>query len=174
MAEQVDFIVIHLAVSLIVFLAWLLDKRYRLVFKENRALRAMLKELEGYKSPGAVLSYTHFLSHVNYIITATKRRGKKNHLLKAGVKENAEHKTSLEYILLDSATKKLRSNFFDLITQRVRNEVLIFLQDTTPEGCNTVLDRLVADLRGRVTTEDLPFDFIIYEIEDMEDIEGII
>lgn len=171
--EQINFVVVHLASSLIFFLLWLLDRRYRSVFKENKYLRAMITELEGFKNSAAVLSYTHFLSYVNYIITSTKRRGKKNHLLRINVDSTVENISSLEYMLIDTAVKSFRTNFFDLVTQRVRNEVLVFLQDTTPEGCQTAINRLVAELSKRITLDRLPFNFHIYEIENIGEIEDI-
>ena len=171
--EQVSLIIIHLAVSVILFLLWSFDKKYRSVFKENRILRAMLSELEGYKATSCILSYTHFLSHVNYIVTSTKRRGRVNHLLRIEIDENAENISSLEYVLLDAASKNFRTSFFDLVTQRVRNEVLVFLQDTTLEGCKIAIDRLISEISERITLERLPFTFHIYEIENLNEIENI-
>jgi len=171
--EQLNFVLVHFCASLMLFLFWLLDKHYRSVFNENKILKSTLTELEGYKNTGSILNYTHFLSHINYIQASTSRRGCKNHLLKIDVNEDTPNISSVEHVLLDSASKKLRNNFYDLITQRVKREVLIFLQDTTLAGCRQAINRLKADLQEKITLDTLPFTFSLYEVGD-DDIETIL
>lgn len=170
--EQITFIAVHLVSSLIMFFIWLLDRRYRSVFKENKRLKAMLAELEGFKnkSPAKVLSYTHFMSFVDYIIAATKRKGVKNHLLTVTVKEDVPNFSSVEHVLLQSAIKTFRNNFFDLITQRTKGEVLVFLQDTDEPGANIAVERLNKELLAKIAIKDLPFTFNLSQITDKEDL----
>ena len=164
--EQLNFVVVHLASSLIVFLLWLLDRRYRSVFKENNDLKDKLAELEGYKNPTSILSYTHFVSHVNYIMAATKRRGVKNHLLRIEIVDGTPNTTSVEHVLLTSAVHTFMVNFFDLITQRIPGELLVFLQDTDNAGAMAAIKRLKADLADKIALADLPFTFRLHEVDD--------
>jgi len=163
--EQLGFIIVHLGVSLVLFLFWRLERRYRSVFAENKSLRHALAEMEGYKNSAEILSYTHFLSHVSYIMAATKRAGKKNHLLKIAISEEVENASSIEHVLLDSAVKTFRTSFFDLISQRNTKEIIVFLQDTSLEGCALAIDRLMANLYEKIKLTN-PFSVSIYEVVD--------
>lgn len=162
--QQFLFIFNHLLVCATILMFWFIDKQYKSTFIENKDLKLKVVELEGYKNIPSILSYTQFLSHVSYILASSKRRGEKNYLLKISVHEHINNISSVEHILIDSVIKNFRESF-DLITQNDKNQVLVFIQNTTEEGANIAIGRLRDTLHTRIELKLLPFNFYLYEIE---------
>ncbi|MCT4793000.1 MULTISPECIES: hypothetical protein [Exiguobacterium] len=156
--QQLFYIAQHLLSSFGVFLYWLFLRQLRSIFENNKELQERVKLLEGFSESPQLLSYSEFLDRTDFLIAGAKRREEKNILFHIQIPATKFNKKSIMQQLTNAGLKVFRAHF-DVMSQRNRQEFIIFLQNTDSTGANIAWSRYEKELRNRFTTVDFPFEF---------------
>jgi hypothetical protein len=169
MHDQILFIILHITVTVCMVLIWLtfgLTSRYQ---AENNALKDKIRTLEKYTGSSNMLTLPEFQSRVKLISTGTQRRKEQNFFVSvsiappAGKQETAE---TLFHVVSEGVLGSIRAEF-DLVTHTKPDELLIFLQNTSEDGCGIVITRLMNKLRTQFNLIELPISCEVFKEEDI-------
>ncbi|WP_313491816.1 hypothetical protein [Exiguobacterium sp.] len=154
--QQLVYIAQHLLSSFGVFLYWLFLRQLRSVFEKNKELQKRVSLLEGFSESPQLLSYSEFLDRTDFLIAGAKRRDEQNMLLHIQIPYSKFNKKSIMQQLMNAGLKVFRAHF-DVMSQRNRQEFIIFLQNTDSVGAHIAWSRFEKELKSRFTTIHFPF-----------------
>lgn len=154
--RQLSYIGQHLLSSVGVFLYWLFLRQLRSVFEENESLQKRVALLEGFSASPQLLSYSEFLDRTDFLIAGANRRQEQNMLLHLQIPYASLNKKTIMQQLTDAGLKVFRAHY-DVMSQRNRQEFIIFLQNTDHSGAEIAWQRYEDELRQRFTVLDFPF-----------------
>ncbi|WP_079506472.1 hypothetical protein [Mesobacillus jeotgali] len=163
--DQIMYILLHLFLSAILLLLWLLFDRLKRILDEGEMLKLRVRELEKYNDIPHLLSINEFINQATILITGLKRRKEESYLLKLNLVEEKITNYSVIQTIARICIDTIRINY-DIITRYDDNTLLIFLQNTNQQGTDIVLNRIKDNIKRELVY--IPYSVDITTVETIE------
>ncbi len=165
LTEQVTFMIQDLLITVTLILLWLLFTYLRKVFQQNVEFKKQINQLKKFEHLPHLLSYSEFINRATIILTGVKRRNEDCYVIWFNhVNANNDVEASMLHVITEIILQTVRADF-DLVTL-IDGKPLIFLQNTTKEGCYIVLDRLFKSLHQQLQVAEIPVSYQIVKVEE--------
>ncbi|MDF1507039.1 GGDEF domain-containing protein [Robertmurraya sp. DFI.2.37] len=152
--------------SFAALMAWMsgyaIQKNQETLISLNTEL-ALLRKYEEYTG---LLTFNEFIEQAQILFTGMKRRKEHGFLVYIGIKENTPFK---QRILKEKLTSVLLTSIrtkFDLVGQLTPVKLILFLNNTTEDGVEIVINRIKENLQQE-NLEDGEFSFTVEAVADL-------
>ncbi len=169
--QQVDFMYLHVLVTVILLQGWILMDMVKWLEIEHKRLSAKIMAVQKYKPNSSVLTIREFLEQGGRILRGTIRRKEQIWLLELRTLRKKEHSQKSYQQELEKIAKSSIREEYDIITS-TNSSIFILLQNTQEKGVWVVRDRI--EEKAKVVFNDVHHAFAFNEtlITEMKQVEA--